>query len=98
MAPTKRVDDPGHDNGVSPPAHERRATRTDSGLAGSTGLDDALRSGSTTVDREGGRYLGIPEKRPSRAMHRNPEAHATSSRDFSGRPNKPGAAQRFQIW
>src|SRR2546425_10583781 len=23
-------------------------------------LDDALRSGSTTVDREGGRYLGIP--------------------------------------
>jgi hypothetical protein len=48
------------------------------------------------VDLEGDRYLGIPHKRPSRAMHRNPEAHAPSSRDPPPAPTKPGAAQRFQ--
>jgi hypothetical protein len=97
MAPTKRVDDPGHDDGVSV-RDERRTTRTDSGLAGSTMLDDALRSGSTTLDREGGRYLGIRQKRPLRPMHRNPEEHPASSRDSPAAPNKQGAAQRVQIW
>jgi hypothetical protein len=81
MAPTKRVDDPRHNGGVSPRAHDRRTAQADYGPAESTALDDALRSGSRIVDLQGGRYLGIPQKQPARATHRNPEAHAPRPRD-----------------
>ncbi len=97
MAPTKRVDDPGHDDGVSLP-DERRTTRTIRASPGPRVLDDALRSGSTTVDVEGGRYLGFPQKRPWRAMHQQSRGAPDQLTGLSDRPNKPGAAQRFQIW
>jgi hypothetical protein len=60
-------------------------------------VDDALRSGSTAPEREGGRYLGIPQKRLQCPVQCHPEAPASGSRD-SPNIETSGTAQRFQIW
>jgi hypothetical protein len=81
MAPTKRIDEAGDDDCVSLQTHERWTVRVDSGLRRIRVVDDASRWGSTAREREGTRYLGIPQKQPQWTVHGNPEAHASTSRD-----------------
>jgi hypothetical protein len=97
MAPTKRFDEPGDDDSVGSAHPERWTRRSDSRPRRVRVVDDALRSGSTAPEREGTRYLGIPQQQLQWTAQCNPGAHASGSRDSPNIEN-PGTAQRFQIW
>src|SRR4030095_4068464 len=81
MAPTQRFDEAEDDDGVNRQTHERSTVSMTSGPRPGRVVDDASRWGSTAREREGARYLGIPQS--DRTGRANPlprctrVAHAT---------------------
>jgi hypothetical protein len=91
MAPTKRINDA--TAGSIAGADRFRPRRGPPG-------DDALRAGSTTHEREGGRYLGIPQNR-RRCGWRPPGRRSAfrygEARDFRLGPDNEGSIVNLQV-